>query len=47
MWLKIECWLPAATEYYKWTEQLKNPHWQEADQLAMYNHSRGAEPEAT
>ena len=27
------------------TEQLKNPNWQEADQLAMYKHSQGAEPD--
>ena len=31
----------------KQTSQVKNPKWQEADQLALYKHSRGVEPGAT
>ena len=27
--------------------RLKNPNWQEADQLAIYKHDRGVEPEST
>ena len=32
------------TKHSKWTWQVKNPNWQEADQLAMYKHCWGVEP---
>ena len=31
----------------EWTEQVKNPNWQEVDQLALYKRSRGVEPGTT
>ena len=39
--------MQGATEYNKWTEQVKNPNWQEADQLTMYKRSWGVEPVTT
>ena len=32
---------------FQWTEQVKNPNWQEANKLVMYKCSLGVEPETT
>ena len=34
------------TKYNQLTERVKNPNWQEADQLAMYKHSQLIELES-
>ena len=36
-----------ALHFLKETKQVKNPNWQESNQLAVYKHSQGVEPRTT